>query len=393
MLIKRLITNNIEEVFSQFPVVIILGPRQVGKSTLVKSLVHYPGEHVYLDLELGSDDIKLSDPESYLASNKEKIIIIDEIQRKPELFPLLRALVDKLPGSKYVLLGSASEDIIMKSSESLAGRSIYFELEPFTIWESGENSLKKLWLRGGFPKSFLANTDAHSMSWLNEFVKSYIERELSVSYLKSSPILLEKFLMMMTTVHGQLVNYSTIAGSMDISTPTVKNILQFFEQKYILRTLQPYFTNIGKRLVKSPKLYFRDSGLLHVMRGISNEDELESDIIKGASWEGFVIQQIMAVISHDVKAFFYRTSDGAEMDLLLLKGSQIKLGFEIKYSNSPKLSPAVYHTKTALNIPKILVVTPSSDEFPINENIIITPLKNVLSHLIEHKLTTYKKLI
>ena len=393
MLIKRLITNNIEEVFSQFPVVIILGPRQVGKSTLVKSLVHYPGEHVYLDLELGSDDIKLSDPESYLESNKEKIIIIDEIQRKPELFPLLRALVDKLPGSKYVLLGSASEDVIMKSSESLAGRSIYFELEPFTIWESGESSLKKLWLRGGFPKSFLANTDVHSMSWLNEFVKSYIERELSVSYLKSSPILLEKFLMMMTTVHGQLVNYSTIAGSMDISTPTVKNILQFFEQKYILRTLQPYFTNIGKRLVKSPKLYFRDSGLLHVMRGISNEDELESDIIKGASWEGFVIQQIMAVISHDVKAFFYRTSDGAEMDLLLLKGSQIKLGFEIKYSNSPKLSPAVYHTKTALNIPKILVVTPSSDEFPIAENIIITPLKNVLSHLIEHKLTTYKKLI
>jgi predicted AAA+ superfamily ATPase len=389
MLYNRLIVSSIEDKMVHFPVSIILGPRQVGKSTMVKSLFHFPRPHIYLDLELISDETRLEDPEGYLENHINSILVIDEVQRKPELFPLLRALVDKYPVGRYILLGSASEDIIMKSTESLAGRSVYYEIQPLTLWEVGDNQLAKLWHRGGFPKSFTSVSDEESMLWINQFIKSYIERELSISYLHASPVQLEKFLIMLTTVHGQLLNYSMIGMSMDITVPTVKKYVEFFEQKYLVRVLHPYFINVGKRLTKSPKLYIRDSGLLHYMRAIYNKEELESNIIKGPSWEGFVIQQILAVIGFDVKPYFYRTSDGTEIDLLLVKGTQIVLAFEIKYSNSPKLSSSIRNTINDLMIRQLLIVTPTSDEYKLNEKITVCPLKNVFKHLIEHKLSQY----
>lgn len=389
MLYNRLIIKEIEASILNTQINIILGPRQVGKSTLVKQLLKYPIENLYLDLELLSDEIKLSDPESFISRNIDKIIIIDEVQRKPELFPLLRAMVDKYAASKFILLGSASEDVIMKSSESLAGRSAYYELEPLNIWEVGAEHIDDIWLKGGFPKAFLTDTYPDAKRWLNQFIKSYIERELSISYLKASPVLLEKFLQLLTSIHGQLSNYSMIGTSFDISVPTVKRYIDFFESKYILRVLYPFHVNIGKRLIKSPKIYFRDSGLLHVLRGLENFEQLQGDILKGHSWEGFVIQQILSVISIDVHAYFYRTADGAELDLILLKGNQIKMGFEIKYSNSPKLSSSVHTIIDDLQIPVLLVVTPTSDEFQIAEKIRICPLKNVINHLRTLKMTLY----
>ncbi|MEP7267101.1 MAG: ATP-binding protein [Saprospiraceae bacterium] len=389
MLYKRLITNQIQGNISKVPISIILGPRQVGKSTLVKDLIQYNGKHIYLDLELPSDEMRLSDAETYLTRNIDQTIVIDEIQRKPELFPLLRAIVDKYKTSSLILLGSASEDIIMKSTESLAGRSAYYEMQPLTLWEVGTEKLYELWLKGGFPKAFITGSYADSIKWLNQFIKSYIERELSLSYLKASPLALEKFLTLITSVHGQLSNYSMIGASMDLSVPTVKRYIDFFEQKYILRVIQPYFVNIGKRLTKSPKIYFRDSGILHSMRGIESEDQLEGDILKGASWEGFVIQQIISLLSINVKYYFYRTSDGTELDLILLKGTVIKLGIEIKYSNSPKLSPAIGNIISDLKIPQVIVVTPSSEEYQLKEKILISPLKNIMNHLRANGLTAY----
>jgi uncharacterized protein len=389
MLYKRLISNDIEKNMNYFSVAIILGPRQVGKSTLAKHLVNYSKPYIYLDLEKPDDELKLSAPQIYLEAHTDSILVIDEVQRKPELFPLLRSLVDIYPESRYLLLGSASEDIIMKSSESLAGRSCYYEMQPLSIWEVGPDEMNQLWLRGGFPRAFLAENDDISMQWLNQFIKSYLERELSISYLKASPILLEKFLIMLTSVHGQLVNYSMLSGSMDLSLSTIKTYIEFFEQKYLIRIVYPFFINIGKRLVKSPKLYFRDSGILHHLSNIRDQETLESNIIKGASWEGFVIQQILSLISISVKAYFYRTSDGTELDLILMKGSNVIIGFEIKYSNSPKVSPGIHRVIQDLNIPLVLVVTPSSDEFPYKEKIRIAPLKNVINHLRQLKLTEY----
>jgi len=389
MLYNRLIINRIEDNMIQFPISIILGPRQVGKSTIAKSLIRYPRPHIYLDLELISDEARLDDPEGYLENHINSILVIDEVQRKPELFPLLRALVDKYPIGRYILLGSASEDIIMKSTESLAGRSVYYEMQPLTLWEVGDSQLDKLWHRGGFPKSFTPQSDEESMLWINQFIKSYIERELSITYLHASPVQLEKFLIMLTTIHGQLLNYSMIAMSMDITIPTVKKYIEFYEQKYLVRVIHPYFINVGKRLTKSPKLYIRDSGLLHFMRAIYKKEDLESNIIKGPSWEGFVIQQILAVIGLDIRPYFYRTSDGTEIDLLLMKGTQIVMAFEIKYSNSPKLSSSIKKTISDLMILQLLVVTPSSDEYKLTEKITVCPLKNVFKHLIELKLSPY----
>lgn len=381
-MLYRSLVSDIQVDIKNNPVIIILGPRQVGKSTLVQKILKIEKPHIYLDLELPSDESKLDDPELFLKSQASKLVIIDEVQRMPKLFPLIRALVDQsTENGRFILLGSSSESLILKSSESLAGRSVYFELHPLHLVEVGNEHMEKLWLHGGFPRAFLAKTSTEAGHWLNQFIKTYIERELNVVYLKASPIQLERFLQMISTVHGQLCNYSMIAGSMDLSVPTVKRYIEFFESCYLLRTLNPYFTNSVKRLVKSPKVYIRDSGILHVLRGIDSMDSLHGDIIKGHSWEGFVIQQIISQLALNVKPYFYRTSNGAELDLLLVKGGKVIVGFEIKYSNSPKLSQSIHEIVSDLKIPQILVITPSSDEYQMHINILVTPLSRLRFHL------------
>ena len=378
-MIQRLLAPHIQAALEQYPAVAILGPRQVGKTTLaLHQLQNEKPEPLYLDLERPSDWTRLSDPEYFLSNYKDQLVIIDEVQRMMTLFPILRALIDeqRTPG-RFLLLGSASDLLISQSSESLAGRISYKELHPFSTAEIAPEEMNKLWVRGGFPSAFLATDNDNAFDWLDNFVRTYIERELGVTKLRTSPMELALFLRVLSSVHGQLVNFAQLSQMMQLSLPTVKNYLQFFEHTFLLRTLQPYFPNVQKRLVKSPKLYIRDTGILHYLRGISSSMELEGDILKGPSWEGFCIQQVLSMIKPSVLPYFYRTSAGAEIDLLLLKGNKPVLAFEFKYSNSPQINKGNTEALKDLGNPPSFVVTPTAARAAIRPGIEIISLHDL----------------
>jgi hypothetical protein len=282
----------------------------------------------------------------------------------------------RTPG-RFLLLGSASDLLISQSSESLAGRISYKELHPLSMAEIAPEEMNKLWVRGGFPSAFLATDNDNAFDWLDNFVRTYIERELGVTKLRTSPMELALFLRVLSSVHGQLVNYAQLSQVMQLSLPTVKNYLQFFEHTFLLRTLQPYFPNVQKRLVKSPKLYIRDTGILHYLRGISSSMELEGDILKGPSWEGFCIQQVLSMVKPSVLPYFYRTSAGAEIDLLLLKGNKPVLAFEFKYSNSPQINKGNTEALKDLGNPPSFVVTPTAARAAIRPGIEIISLHDL----------------
>jgi len=349
----------------------MIGPRQVGKATLALHQVEKGGkELLYIDLERPSDALKLEDAEFFLGKHQDKLIIIDEVQRKPDLFPILRSLIDahRIPG-RFVLLGSASEALIGMASESLAGRISYLELHPLSVAEISSPDWGKLWVRGGYPPAYLAPDDEQAFEWVGDFVRTYIEREMGVSKLRATATELSLFLRVISSVHGQLTNYSELSKVLQLSSQTVKNYLNFFEQAYILRTLHPYHINIKKRLVKSPKIYVRDSGILHYLRGVPSLMDLEGDFLKGASWEGFAMQQILTLIKPSILAYFYRTASGSELDLLLVKGNRPFAGFEFKYSNSPKLSKGSTEAMKDLGCPHQYIVTPSAGKFEMREGV------------------------
>lgn len=385
-MIDRALTGEIELALQRYPAVAILGPRQVGKTTLALSLMTGRGiPPVYLDLERPSDRTRLSDPEYFLSGYTDRLVIIDEVQQMLALFPVLRALIDeqRTPG-RFLLLGSASDLLISRSSESLAGRISYKELHPFSIREVDAGLRATLWLRGGYPPAFLATNDDASLDWLDNFVRTYIERELGVSNLRTTPMEMAHFLRLLASIHGQLLNYSQLSQSMQLSIPTIKNYLNFFEHAFLLRTLQPYYTNVQKRLVKSPKLYIRDSGILHQLRGISSQFDLEGDVIKGASWEGFCVQQVLSMLNPSVLPYFYRTAAGAELDLVLVKGNRPHAAFEFRYSNSPQLKKGNSEAIKDLGVPKTFVVTPSAQRAAIRpgiEIIAMAELPEVLGEL------------
>jgi len=348
------------------PALALLGSRQVGKTTLSMQLQQAVGkDSVYLDLESPADLAKLSDPEDYFLNRQDKLIILDEVQRKPELFPILRSVIDRNRAAKgrFLLLGSASPELLAKSSETLAGRIAYLELNPLLYSEvSASIDFQKLWLRGGYPDMLLAENDVISFKNRLDFIQTYLERELPLLGLRASPVLLRNLLKMLAQVHGQILNYSDISRSLGVDLNTLKRYLDFFEYSFIIRRLQPFFINISKRLVKSPKFYFRDSGILHGLSGIGNMEELESYLFKGNSWEGFVIQNVIGNLKPEISPYFYRTQDGSELDLVLVKGNVPVLGIEIKYSNAP--SPSKGNTVAAQDLGDIpvLLVTPSVDE-------------------------------
>lgn len=383
-MIERLAKSGLQKALGKYPVVALLGPRQVGKTTLARQLVD-PSNSLYLDLERPSDQLRLSDPEFFLEKNAHKRIVIDEVQRMPELFPVLRSLVDadRRPG-RFLLLGSASDQLLVSSSENLAGRIHFRELHPFQLLETGAESRDNLWLRGGYPLSYLAPADEDAFEWLLDFSRSYVQRELGTAELRTTSQQLEQFLQLLSSVHGQLINYSSLAQATQLSLPTVKNYLQFFEQMFLIRTLQPFHTNQQKRLVKSPKLYIRDSGLLHLLAGIDTLNALEGDVIKGASWEGFGIQQIVSMLKPTVHPYFYRTAAGAELDLLLVQNNKPVASFEFKYSNSPHLSKG--NTEAMKDFPNIPhhVVTPSNSVGEFRPGIFLLSLFETLQ-IIRHK--------
>lgn len=385
MSIERFILPEIQERLKYMPVVALTGARQVGKTTLAKQLLQSTErESVYLDLESPEDVNRLSAPERYLNDRAEMLVIIDEVQRMPGLFPLLRSVIDRnRSNGRFLLLGSASPELMAGSSESLAGRISFFEVNPFVYDEvKALYPMEQLWLRGGYPEMLMAVDGRTSYRNRLDLISTYVERELPMLGLPVSPLVLRNLLKMLAHLHGNLLNYSDLARSMGIRVDMVKHYIDFFEYAYIIRKLSPYYSNVSKRLVKSQKVYFRDSGLLHAVQGIVTLEDLEGFAHKGNSWEGFVIQQVIAHLAPEVSPWFYRTQDGSEIDLVLTKGNTPVLGIEVKYSNTPR--PVRGNTLAAKdlgNIPVLLVTPSATEDYPLDDSKTVTSFARVLFHL------------
>lgn len=393
-MIKRTLINEIPKLLSFFPVLGLIGPRQVGKTTLVKALSEQLTKPIlYLDLENLNDYTLLEkDSQWFLEQQTDKIVVIDEVQRMLSLFPLLRSLIDQKPeGGRFILLGSASPELLAKSSETLAGRIVYRELTSIRLDEAKKSNigLEQHWLRGGFPRALLAPDAELWYDWQESFMKTYVEIDLRLLGLKASPIVIQKLLRMLVTIQGMTVNYSNIGNSMGISGVTIQNYMDYLEHSFIIRRLQPYFVNVGKRLVKSPKLYFRDAGMLHYLSNIDDYDSLVTNIIAGHSWEGYVIEQIISRLAGNVQPYYYRTQNGAEIDLCLLKGNQIVAAFEIKLSNKPSTSKGNTEAVQDLKSQHNFIVTPSSEAFAINSLWQVCNIENIWEHL--HPLKVLKE--
>lgn len=379
-MIARRLRIDAERALTRYPVVAILGPRQVGKTTLAAAVARtQAGEVLHLDLERPSHVARLEDPELYLDRHQEALVILDEVQRLPDIFPVLRALVDanRRPG-RFLLLGSASPDLIRQSSETLAGRIRYLELTPLTLEEVGrtQENLMRLWHRGGFPGSFLADSDHESLEWRTEFIRTYLERDVPALgiNLRSEP--LRRFWRMLAHRHGQLWNASELARSLGVSPPTVTSYLDLLIGTFLVRRLEPQQLNLGKRLVKSPKVYLRDSGLLHALLGITDLDDLHENPILGASWEGFVIEQLLN-ITQPRDSTFYRTSAGAEIDLLVKTDRLPLTGYEMKYSLSPTVSKGFWSSIEDLALQHAYLVYPGEESWPLKDGVEVVPALSV----------------
>ena len=386
---NRTVAQELLELVADRPVVALVGPRQVGKTTLVLNVTsQLAAPSIYLDLESAQDLNRLQNPELYLSERQENLIIMDEIQRMPQLFPLLRSLIDRhrVPG-RFILLGSASPQLLQQSSESLAGRIAYLELQPLSWTEvSQQIPYQQHWLRGGYPDMLMAGSDRAATRRMNDFIQAYVERDLPSLGLGASPTRVRALLSMLVSVHANQLNTSALSRSLGISVPTVQHYLDFLEQAFLIRRLPPYFINIGKRLVKSSKLYLRDSGMFHALTDIDSVEMLSGSLYVGASWEGYVVQQVIANLAYIVQAYYYRTADGSELDLVLVRGGKPVVGLEIKYTNAPSLSRGNYISSHDLGDIPLLIVTPSAIDFRLGEQIWVCSLATVWSYLRSYKL-------
>ncbi len=379
--INRNCIGHIRELLDNFPVVAILGPRQVGKTTLAKYLSSLSSKDtLYLDMENRGDNLKLDEPVLYLNSHKEKLVIIDEIHLKPEIFRDLRGIIDfyNVPG-RFIILGSASGELLKQSSETLAGRVAYYELSPFNFKEV--NDLQTLWWRGGFPLSYLAKNDKMSKTWLNNFIKTFLHIDIPMLGFNIPPKQLEQFWEMLAHLHGSLWNASLIGKNFGLTSPTIKRYLGLLESTHMVRALYPFSTNIKKRLVKTPKVYIRDSGILHALLRISDIDRLYSNPIVGMSYEGWVIEQICSACSDmELRPYFYKTHAGAEIDLVIDIGGEL-LAVEIKRSLSPKPERGFYEAVKDLNISKKYLIYPGKEKFVLKNNVHVLPINDFIEIL------------
>lgn len=381
--IPRQVEGKLVQSLDSFPVTAILGPRQCGKSTLAKHILSKREDTLFLDLQRPSDLRKLTDPELFFHTHRNRLVCIDEVQAGPELFPILRAEVDaaRNPG-RFLLLGSASQELIRKSSESLAGRIHYIELTPFTFSElvaqktEYRSRLTEVWRRGGFPESILTATDSISMIWREDFIRTYLEHDIAQFGFSVAPQVMRRLWSMLAHYHGQLLNLSKLGQSLGVTHPTIKRYLDILKQTYMVRSLQPYSANLKKRLVKSAKVYIRDSGVLHSLLEIESMDELLGHPVVGASWEGFCIEQIIAA-KPDWRPSFYRTSSGEEIDLVLERG-QKKLAFEFKASMSPKVSRGFKGTLAVLHPDHTWIVAPVLDSYPLQQNVTVSDIYSTI---------------
>jgi len=376
-MINRILHDELINALGNMPTVALLGPRQVGKTTLAlelsKSSLNKPVH--YLDLELDTDIAKLEDAEGFLRTFAGKLLIIDEVQLKPDLFKVLRGLIDsrKRAGennAQYLLLSSASRDLLRQSSESLAGRIRYLELKPFSVMEVEaldplEFSPEKLWFRGGFPQSYLAPSSEESWNWRSDFIASYVERDIPQLGANISATKMRRFWTMVSHFQGQQVNMSTLGKSLEVSHTTIKNYLDILTDLYMLRQLQPWAGNTKKRLVKSPKIYIRDTGLLHRLLSISDFDDLLGHPVLGHSWEGFAIENILGNLSDKWRASYYRTSDQTEIDLVLEKSTKEVWAIEIKRSSSPKTKASFHHACGEVKATRKFIIYGGTENFPL----------------------------
>jgi len=371
-MIKRRLTENILKLYKHFPVISILGPRQSGKTTLAKELrKQIARKSIMLDMENPDDYLKMDNAGIYLRSFIEYTVIIDEIQKRPELFQLLRVLVDEnRKAGRFIILGSANPGIIKGASESLAGRVAFIELNPFDYVEINDKyNLKHHWFYGGFPRSLLNRNRPFSLKWLDDFITTYIERDLPEFGLVTSSQNLRRFWTMMANSQGGIFNASLFAKSLGISHPTVTRYLDFLEGSFMARKLYPYFTNIKKRLVKSPKVYIRDPGILHRLLRINNYRELIGNLIAGPSWEGYVIEQVNNLKNDNIEIYFYRTKDGTECDMIFTKSLMPVACAEIKFTSTPNISKSLKITMDDLKIEKGFIITPFTDDYPLSKKV------------------------
>lgn len=372
MIFRPFYFEQLRQTLRRSPICGLLGPRQTGKSTLALEIARFfPQSHVF-DLESPADLLRLTNPELTL-SRLSGLIILDEIQLRPDLFPILRVLADRArPDVQFLILGSASPQLIRHSSESLAGRIQFVDLHGFNLSEIGSAALEKLWLRGGFPRSFLAENDSDSSAWRESFVRTFLERDLPQLGLRINATAMRRFWTMLAHRHGQIWNASELARSMALSDKTVRNWLDELSLTFMVRQLQPWFQNLGKRLVKSPKIYLRDSGLLHHLLGLSTMQQLLGHPAVGASWEGFALEQILQLL-RPTDAWFYATQSGAELDLFLQHNGR-RLGFEFKYNESPRTTRSMRIALADLQLDHLWIICPGTVQTQLDEKISVCGL-------------------
>jgi predicted AAA+ superfamily ATPase len=366
----------IDQYFLTHPVVALLGPRQCGKATLARKYAANIPPGQYFDLEDAVDIQRLDSPKLALGG-REGLIVIDEIQRRPALFPALRVLIDKPEkNQRYLILSSASRELIQQSSETLAGRIAYIELTPFSYTETRE--WETLWLRGGFPKSYLANSALESAQWREFYITTFLEQDIPNLGIQIPPVTLRRFWIMLSHYHGNIFNASELARSFGISDTTVRRYLDILTGTFMIRQLLPWRENIKKRQVKSPKIYFRDSGLLHAFLDIENKDDLMKHPKLGASWEGFALEETIRMLSAKPhECFFWASHSGAELDLLIVQKGK-KLGFEFKYTDAPKLTKSMQISLEDLKLDKLTVIYPGKVDYTLTEKVEVKSFEHLI---------------
>jgi len=382
--IPRALAEVINGDLLRFPCVVLLGPRQCGKTTLVKRLGSQDADFLYRDMERPQDIRQLDDPELFLESNHSKLLCLDEIQRVPNLFPVLRGFIDRHERkTRLLLLGSASPDLLSKSAESLAGRVIYRELTPFLLGEleraAPSISLRSLWMRGGYPSGLLSESDVDSWEWRQSFLRTIIERDIPNLGFAMAPPTLARFARMLAQQHGQILNLAALGNSLGTSGHTIRRYLDILCGTYHIRLLEPWQKNQRKRLVKTPKVYFRDSGLLHALWETPSFNDLLAYPLFGASWEGFVVEQILSAFPH-ARGSFYRTSSGVEMDLILEYGRH-RIAIEAKASTAPAPTKGFWTALADIEPTRAFVVAPVERGWPLRPNVDVVDLPGLLEEI------------
>lgn len=377
---RRRLLGSVGAALKRSRVVALVGPRQSGKTTLARQVAASRKESHFFDLEDPAVVSSLSEPRSVLGPLRG-LVVLDEIQRRPDLFPLLRVLADRTPlPARFLVLGSASPELLRQASESLAGRLEVVEVSGFTLDETGPERLERLWVRGGLPPAFTARSDGDSLTWRRQFVQTFLERDLPVFGIRVPAPALLRFWSMLAHYHGQVWNGAELARSMGINETTARRHLDLLASFFMVRVLSPWHANLGKRQVKSPRVYFRDSGILHALLGVRSKQDLWVHPKYGASWEGFVVEQVLRSVSHD-EAHFWATHSGAELDLVLVRGGRL-YGVECKRTDAPRVTPSIRHAISDLGLERVLVVYPGEKRLHLADRVEALPVSELAAGLV-----------